>query len=111
MRQAQQCHIYSDKNGDLTKEFCMASIYFPIALQAMLPTHPLRLPADQVLEAWLMLLTEQHPALLNVLWFGEQLHPSLYLLLNQQQCSWQNIRQQQLRAEDQLWIIQPLSGG
>ncbi len=89
----------------------MALIYFPIALQAYLPRHPMELPPAQSCEQLLRQLGQQSPALQQALWLGEQLHPALYLLLNQQPCNWLHLKQQLLAAEDQLWIIQPLSGG
>jgi sulfur carrier protein ThiS len=89
----------------------MALIYFPIALQTYLPMHPVALPPAQSLEQLLRQLGQHSLPLQQALWLGEQLHPALYLLLNQQPCSWSQLRQQQLAADDQLWIIQPLSGG
>lgn len=89
----------------------MALIYFPIALQAYLPMHPVALSPAQSLEQLLRQLGQQIPQLQQALWLGQQLHPALYLLLNQQPCSWAQLRQQPLLADDQVWIIQPLSGG
>lgn len=89
----------------------MALIHFPIALQVYLPMHPVVLPPAQSLEQLLRQLGQQSPPLQQALWLADQLHPALYLLLNQQSYRWSQLRQLQLAADDQLWIIQPLSGG
>ncbi len=89
----------------------MAQVFFPIALHRYLPEHPVSLAADQVIEQLLRQLGQQSNTLQQALWLGEQLHPSLYLFLNQQQCLWSQIKWQHLSENDQLMIVQPLSGG
>lgn len=89
----------------------MAQVYFPIALHRYLPEHPVPLAAEQVLEQLLLQLGQQNSTLQQALWLEGQLHPTLYLFLNQQQCHWAQIKQRQLSELDQLMIVQPLSGG